>query len=66
MTSTTTPSGAHDALFDEIERELAALTLAPLDADAGNPAPHLCVDEFSNEFMNWSVPPQPWARHSLR
>jgi hypothetical protein len=67
MTSTNCPSGAHDALLDEIERELAALTFVPLDAGATNPAPQHCVDEFSDTFLNWSMPPpQARARHSLR
>jgi hypothetical protein len=62
MTSTTPPFdryGAHDALFDQIERELAALTHAPLVATeslgAGTRRP---VDEFSNDFLNWSMPPR--------
>jgi hypothetical protein len=75
MTSTNRPqdvTGAHDALspdalFDQIERELAALTHAPLDAVA-DPAPQVCVDEFSDDFLNWSMPPphQARARHSVR
>ena len=54
-------------LFDELERELAALVHAPLDAPAGDAAPRLCVDEFSDDFLNWSMPPrQGRARHSVR
>jgi hypothetical protein len=46
--------GAPDALYDQIECELAALTFAPLhEADS---RPGLCVDEFANDFLNWSMP----------
>jgi hypothetical protein len=62
MTPTPTPfdrPGAHDALFDEIERELAALTRAPLvAADPANIAGLHCVDEFADDFLNWSMPPR--------
>lgn len=73
MNSTNPPSdpcGAHDALFDQIECELAALTFAPItfapskfsppDASPPPPAQHHCVDEFADTFLNWSMPP---ARH---
>jgi len=61
------PGGAHEALFDQIERELAALTFASLDAAAGDPAPRYCVDEFSTDFLNWSMPPHHGrTRHSAR
>jgi hypothetical protein len=44
-----------DALHDQLEHDLVALTTATLDDDA---APTQCVDEFSTEFiMQWSVPP---------
>jgi hypothetical protein len=48
-------SSALDALHDQLEHDLVALTTATLDDDA---APTQCVDEFSTEFiMQWSVPP---------
>lgn len=53
------PANAHDALFDQIERELAALIRAPLAAtDAPDAGRHRCVDEFANDFLNWSMPPR--------
>jgi hypothetical protein len=53
------PYDAHDALFDEIERELAALIHAPLvDAGAPDANRHRCVDEFATDFLNWSMPPR--------
>jgi hypothetical protein len=62
MTSTPSPfdrHGAHDALFDQIERELAALTHVPLmAADPAAAARRHCVDEFADDFLNWSMPPQ--------
>jgi hypothetical protein len=46
---------APDALFDQLERDLCALTTAALDDER---TPRQCVDEFSNEFlMQWSLPP---------
>ena len=51
--------GAPDALFDQIERELAALIRAPLvpnDPRHANRA-H-CADEFADDFLNWSMPPR--------
>lgn len=59
MNSTNSPfdrPGGPDALFDQIERELAALIHAPLDAGAA--VARRCVDEFSNDFLNWSMPSQ--------
>jgi hypothetical protein len=51
------PAGAHDALFDQIERQLLALTTAPLDARDN--APRHCVDEFADEFLvHFSMPPR--------
>lgn len=48
---------ACDALFDEVERNLLALTTVPLNA--GDGAPRVCIDEFANEFLgNWSMPPR--------
>lgn len=45
-----------DALFDQIEQDLLALTTAPLDSRAGEPPQ--CVDEFANDFFScWSKPP---------
>jgi hypothetical protein len=49
-------------LFDQVERDLVALTTAPLDL--GDGAPRICVDEFANEFLShWSMPPK---RHCRR
>ena len=49
-TDTTPPMpGADDALFDEIERRLRALTTAPLHAPAA--VPRRCVDEFADGFL---------------
>lgn len=46
---------APDALLDQLEQDLLALTTATLDDDM---PPSQCVDEFSTEFlMQWSVPP---------
>jgi len=48
---------AYDALFDQVERDLATVTTAPLDL--GNSAPLVCVDEFANEYLSmWSMPPK--------
>ena len=48
---------ATDALFDKIEQDLLALSIAPLDGRAG--APLQSVDEFADDFFSaWSVPPQ--------
>jgi hypothetical protein len=48
--------GAPDALFDQIERDMATLTTAPLDDD--DRAPAQVVDEFATEFlMDWTGPP---------
>ena len=48
---------ASDALFDKIEQDLLALTIAPLDSRAW--APLQCVDEFADDFFSaWSLPPQ--------
>ena len=45
-----------EALFDQVERDLLALTTVSLDADA---EPRVCVDEFANEFLGqWSLPPR--------
>jgi hypothetical protein len=47
---------AADALFDQLERDMFALTTAALDGEDG--APNQCVDEFSTEFlMQWNIPP---------
>jgi len=60
MNSTNRPLnqyGAHDALFEQVERDLLALLTAPLAAPST--APRECVDEFSNEFLgHWSMPPR--------
>jgi hypothetical protein len=48
---------ASDALFDKIEQDLLALTIAPLDGRAG--APLQSVDEFADDFLSaWSLPQQ--------
>jgi len=45
-----------EALFDQVERDLLALTTVSLDPDA---APGVCIDEFANEFLGqWSLPPR--------
>jgi hypothetical protein len=49
---------AADALFDQIEQDLLALTTAPLDSRAGEPPQ--CVDEFADDFFScWSTPAGP-------
>jgi hypothetical protein len=53
--------GAPDALFDQIEHDLATLTTAPLDEEELGPAQ--VVDEFATEFlMDWTAPPPPARR----
>lgn len=55
-----TRHGAPDALLDELEDELLALTTASLD-DEDLPAP--LVDEFATEFLvELSRPPGPVRR----
>jgi hypothetical protein len=45
---------AADALFDKLEQDLLALTIAPLDVRAGTPLQ--VVDEFADDFpSSWSV-----------
>jgi hypothetical protein len=47
---------AADALFDQIEQDLLALTIAPLECRTA--APPECVDEFADDFFScWSTPP---------
>ncbi|MFC5548303.1 hypothetical protein [Massilia aerilata] len=47
---------AADALFDQIEQDLLALTTAPLDIRAA--APPQYVDEFADDFFScWSPAP---------
>lgn len=47
--------GAADALFDQIEQDLLALTTAPLEGREEAPR---CVDEFADDFFScWSRPP---------
>lgn len=51
------PASTYDALLDQIERQLLALTTAPLDAR--DTAPRRCVDEFADEFLvHFSMPPR--------
>lgn len=67
MNSTNTSQhrfGAPDALFDQIERELHALTFAPLDGQ--DAAPRQCVDEFANEFLGRFHLPPPGAAPAPR
>lgn len=42
--------GAPDALYDDIEQELLALTTASLDDNDSGASPTV-VDEFDNEFL---------------
>ena len=56
--------GADDALFDEIERRLRALTTAPLHAPAA--LPRRCVDEFADGFLGHAGPPPSTARQPAR
>jgi hypothetical protein len=64
MKTTYTPPptpGADDALFDQIERRLQALTTAPLQAQAA--IPRRCVDEFADGFLGHiGLAPIPLAR----
>jgi hypothetical protein len=47
---------ATEALFDQIEQDLLALTTASLDGPAEGPPQ--CVDEFADDFFSyWSKPP---------
>jgi hypothetical protein len=47
---------ATEALFEQIEQDLLALTTASLD-DGGDKPPQ-CVDEFADDFFScWSRPP---------
>jgi hypothetical protein len=56
------PGGAHDALLDQIERQLNALITAPLDARDN--APRRCVDEFADDFfVDFSAPSR--RRHDI-
>ena len=45
-----TQLGALDAMFDDIEQELLALTTASLDED--ETLPGTSVDEFANDFLS--------------
>ena len=44
-----TQLGAPDALFDDLEHDLLALTTASLDEDEALPG--TSVDEFANDFL---------------
>ncbi|MFK3736496.1 hypothetical protein [Massilia sp. TN1-12] len=47
---------ARDALYDQIERELRALTIARLDGTDG--APRQVVDEFADDYpLCFRMPP---------
>jgi hypothetical protein len=53
--------GADDALFDQIERRMLALTTVPLHAPAT--VPRRYVDEFADGFLGVAcLPPLPLAR----
>jgi hypothetical protein len=53
--------GADDALFDQLERRLQALTTAPLHAPTG--VERRCVDEFADGFLGHiGLAPIPLAR----
>ena len=64
MKTTHTPPplpGADDALFDQVEHRLRALTTVPLHAPSR--LPRRCVDEFADGFLGIaSLPPVPLAR----
>ncbi|MDN4052867.1 hypothetical protein QPK32_07240 [Massilia sp. YIM B02763] len=52
---------AREALYDQIERELRALTIARLDGTDG--APRQAVDEFADDYpLCFRMPPPP-RRH---
>ena len=51
-------ANAHDALCDQVERELRALTIARLDG--GDGTPRRCVDEFADEFLAHFQMPSPY------
>jgi hypothetical protein len=47
---------ADDALLDQLELDLIALTTATLEDD--DEGPTQCVDEFATEFLiQWTTPP---------
>jgi hypothetical protein len=50
----TIQTGAPDALYDDIEHALLALTEVSLDDDA---LPGPCVDEFDIDFLVGTSPP---------
>ena len=56
--------GADDALFDDIERRLRALTTASLHAPAAMPSQ--CVDEFADGFLGHAGHFGPAARQPAR
>jgi len=66
MKTTDTPPplpGADDALFDQIERRLRALTTAPLQARPPAGLARRCVDEFADDFpFHIGLRPVPLAR----
>jgi len=50
-----TQLSAADALLDQLERDLAALTTASLDEH--DAAPAVVVDEFDEDFLaHWALP----------
>jgi hypothetical protein len=66
MKTTYTPPptpGADDALFDQVERRLRALTTAPLHGPAQASDPRHFVDEFADGFPGFvALKPIPLAR----
>ena len=56
--------GADDALFDDIERRLRALTTAPLHPPSA--VPSRCVDEFADGFLGYTGGPALPARQLAR
>jgi hypothetical protein len=67
MKTTDTPPplpGADDALFDDIERRLRALTTAPLHPPSA--VPSRCVDEFADGFLGYTGGPALPARQLAR
>jgi hypothetical protein len=52
-------ANAPDALCDQVERELRALTIARLDGCDG--MPRRCVDEFADEFLAHFQMPSPYS-----
>ena len=56
--------GADDALFDDIEHRLRALTTASLHPPSA--VPNRCVDEFADGFLGYTAGPALPARQLAR